>query len=37
MYWGGLSYADAPFAGAEVTLDDDADDFDCAAKDAQVV
>jgi hypothetical protein len=37
MYWGGLSYVDAPFAGAEVTLDDEADDFDCAAIGTQVV
>jgi hypothetical protein len=35
MSWGGLLYPDAPFAGAEVMLD--ADDFDCAAIDKQVV
>jgi hypothetical protein len=34
MYWGGLLYPDAPFAGGEVTLD--ADGFDC-AMDKQVV
>jgi hypothetical protein len=35
MSCGGLLYPDAPFAGAEVALD--ADGFDCAAKDKQVV
>jgi hypothetical protein len=35
MSWGGLLYPDAPFAGTEVALD--ADGFDCAAIDKQVV